>query len=203
MAFFNIFNKDKKETRTTDNGVAGPTFLNGLTEHIIEPKNLQAHEWRRKLRAPSGQTKFKIKYFGQLHPEYQNLIVGTDDTPALIVAVEPTNGQEVLIFDGCKHGYNAMFCDSYSEEKTKNRKADKIYKTSNGTDIFEITISTYNGIDYDDEFRDDVDAVGLIELIGGSKIKFETAKRNGFDALQILGRTDKGDVIEIVSEELA
>jgi hypothetical protein len=203
MGLFNIFNKDKKETRTTDNGVAGPTFLDGLTEHIIEPKNLQAHEWRRKLKATSGQTKFKIKYFGQLHPKYQNLIVGTDDTPALIVAVEPTNGQEILIFDGCKHGYNAMFCDTYSDEQKKNRKADKIYKASDGTDIFEVTISTYNGIDYDDEFGGDVDAEGLIELIDGSEIKFETAKRNGFDTLQIFGRTGNGDVIEIASEELA
>jgi hypothetical protein len=203
MGFFNIFSKDKKESGTTDNGVSGPTFLDGLTEQIVAPKNLQKHEWRRKLRTTQGQTKFNIKYFGQLHDDYKNLIVGTDDTPALVLAIEPTTGQEILIFDGCRHGYNAMFCDNYSDEQKNKRKADKIYKTDNGKDTFELTISTYNGIDFDDEFSGDVGEDGLIELIDGTKVEFETAKRNGFDTLQIFGTTDNGDIIEIISEELA
>lgn len=203
MGLFNIFNKDKKESGTTDNGVLGPTFLDGLTEQITGPKNLQKHEWRRKLRATSGQTKFKIKYFGQLHHDYKNLIVGIDDKPALVLAIEPTSGQEILMFDGCTHGYNAMFCDNYSDEQRSKRNADKIYKTANGNDTFELIISTYNGIDYDDEFSGDVGEDGLIELIDGTKVEFETAKRNGFDTLQIFGTTDNGEVVEIVSEELA
>ena len=96
-----------------------------------------------------------------------------------------------------------MFCDNYSVEQKKGRKADKIFQTLNGIDTFELTISTYNGIDYDDEFASDVDEVGFIELPDGSKIEFETVKRNGFDTLQIFGTTESGDVIEIVSEELA
>lgn len=202
MGLFNIFNTDRK-TGTTDNGVLGPTFLDGLTEQIVGPKNLQKHEWRRKLRAKSGQRKFKIKYFGQLHHDHENLITGTDDTPALVIAIDPLNGQEILIFDGCKHGYNAMFCDNYSDNQKVRRKADKIYKTANGNDTFELTISTYNYIDYDDEFSGDVGDDGLIELIDGSKVEFATAKRNGFDTLQIFGTTDNGEVVEIVSEELA
>ena len=126
-----------------------------------------------------------------------------DDIPALILAVEPTSGQEILLFDGCKHGYNAMFCDNYSDEQKNNRKVNKIYKTDNGEDTFELTISTYNGIDYDDEFAGDVGKDGLIELIDGTKVEFETAKRNGFDTLQIFAKTENGEVIEIVSEELA
>ncbi|GAA0892745.1 hypothetical protein GCM10009122_24240 [Fulvivirga kasyanovii] len=203
MGLFNIFNKGDKGARTTDNGVVGPTFLDGLTEQIIAPENLLGHEWRRKLKTTSGHTKFRIKYFGQLHPEYQNLIVGTSDAPSLVVAVEPNSGQEILIFDGCIHGYNAMFCDAYSDEQKKNRKADKIYQSLNGIDTFELTISTYHGIDYDDEFASDVDTDGFIELIDGSKVEFETVKRNGFDTLQIFGTTNNGDIIEIVSEELA
>lgn len=200
MGLFDKFKKDKP--KTTDNGVLGPTFLDGLTEQINEPKDLQKHEWRRRLKAASGQTKFKIKYFGQLHAEYQNLIVGIEGTPALVVAVEPVSGQEILIFDGCKHGYNAMFCDYYSEE-TKNRKADKLYKAPDGTEMFELTISIYNGIDFDDEFASDVDTNGFIELIDGTKVALETAKRNGFDTLQIFGATESVKVLEIVSEELA
>lgn len=203
MGFFNIFYKDRNESETTDNGVLGPTFFDGLTEQIVGPKNLQKHEWRRKLRATSGKTKFKIKYFGQLHHYYKNLIVGLDNTPALVVAIEPTSGQEILIFDGCNHGYNAMFCDNYSAEQKSKRKADNIYNTSNGNDTFELTISTFNGIDYDDEFSDDVGVDGLIELIDGTKVELETAKRNGFDTIQIVATTDNGEAVEIVSEELA
>jgi hypothetical protein len=203
MGLFDIFKKGKKEEGTTDNGVLGPTFLDGLTEQINEPQNLQKHEWRRRLKTASGQKKFKITYFGQLHSDYQNLIVGTDDMPALVIAVESVSGEEILIFDGCRHGYNALFCDNYSEKNMKYRKANKLYKAPNGTDTFELTISTYNGIDYDDEFASDVDQDGFIELIDGTKVEFETAKRNGFDTLQIFGTADNGEVIEIVSEELA
>jgi hypothetical protein len=202
MGLFNIFRKAKKELRM-NNGLRGPTFLEGLTEIIVEPKTLEKHEWRGKLKTASGCTKFQIKYFGHLHPEHQNLIVGIDETPALILAVEPNSGQEIVIFDGCIHGYNAMFCDTYSPEQKKNRNTDKIYRTSDGIDTFELTIFTYNGIDYDDEFGSQVDERGLIELIDGSKVELETVKRNGFDALQILATTENGDVIEIVSEELA
>jgi len=200
MGLFDNFKKDK--VKTTDNGVLGPTFLDGLTEQINHPENLQKHEWRRRLKTASGQKKFKIKYFGQLHADYQNLIVGIDDTPVLVVAVEPVSGQEILLFDGCRHGYNAMFCDHYSEQ-TKNRKADKLYKAPNGSEMFELTISTYNGIDYEDEFASDVDVDGSIEMIDGTKVALETAKRNAFDTLQIFGMDESGKVIEIVSEELA
>lgn len=203
MGLFNIFNRDKKEAGTTDNGISGPTFLDGLTNQIAGPKNLQKHEWRRKLRTPTGYTKFKIKYFGQLHHDYKNLIVSVDNIPALVLAVEPISGQEILLFDGCRHGYNAMFCDHFSDEQRNKRKADKIYKTVTGQDTFELTISTYNGIDYDEEFSGDIGEDGIIELIDGTKIEFETAKRNGFHTLQLFGTTDNGEVIEILSEELA
>lgn len=200
MGLFDKFKKDK--AKTTDNGVLGPTFLDGLTEQINEPKDLQKHEWRRRLKTPSGQKKFKIKYFGQLHADYQNLIVGLNGTPALVVAVEPVSGEEILIFDGCRHGYNALFCDHYPEQ-TKNRKANKLYQAPDGTELFELTISTYNGIDFDGEFPNDVDADGFIELMDGTKVEVETARRNGFDTLQIFGIVESGKVIEIVSEELA
>ena len=186
MGLFNIFGKakEKTESQTTDNGVAGPTYFDGVTEHIVAPKNLQSHEWRRKLKSASGNTKFRIKYFGQLHPQHPTLIVAKDDIPALVIAVEPNTGEEILIFDGITHGYNGMFCDTYCDEQ-KNRRADNTYRTKNGHDTFELTISTYHGVDYDDEFGSDVSDDGQIELVDGTKVGLETAKRNGFDNLQI------------------
>ena len=64
MGILNIFKKDNKpKNSTTDNGVFGPTFLEGWTEHIQNPKNLHSHEWRRQLKTTSGRTKFKIKFY--------------------------------------------------------------------------------------------------------------------------------------------
>ncbi|MBT1696666.1 hypothetical protein KK083_07265 [Fulvivirgaceae bacterium PWU4] len=202
MGLIDLFKKSKKRSATTDNGVLGPTYLDGFTEQISEPEDLQKHEWRRKLRTASGQTKFRIRYFGQLHTHHRNLIVGTEEAPSLVVAVDPASAQEIILFDGCKHGYNAMFCEQYSAEQ-KSRVAGTFYKDPNGNDTFEITLSTYNGIDYDDEFADKVDADGYITLIDGTRMDFGTVKRNGFDTLQISGLTEAGKVIEIVSEELA
>src|SRR5687767_13976334 len=110
MGLFDIFKKEAKVKRP-DKGIAGPTFFDGLTENVIDPKNLQRHEWRRKLKSGSEQDRFKIKFYGQRHSKYSNLIVATDFAPALIYAVDPATAEEILLFDGCRHGYNAMFCD--------------------------------------------------------------------------------------------
>ena len=204
MAIFDINKKNNKSSNsTTGNGILGPTFLDGLTEHIENPKDLHSHEWRRKLKTNSGQTKFKIKYYGELHEYYRNLIIGTDFAPSLVFAVDIETGQEVLLFDGCKHGYAAIFCDTYNDDQIKKRPVESYYQDKDGSEIFEIIISTYNGIDYEEEFREEVDENGLIEIIDGTKIEFETVKRNGYDTLQIWAINEKGEMIDFVSEELA
>jgi hypothetical protein len=204
MGLFNLFRKDKKGIAlTTENGVLGPAFLDGLTEHIEHPKNLLPHEWRRRIKTPAGQTKFKIRFYGQLHAAFKNLIVGTDFAPSLVIAIDSTTGQEILLFDGCKHGYNALFCDTFTTEQVNNRPATNYYRDEDGNDTFEIIISTYNGIDYEEEFLDQVDENGLIELVDGSKTEFEKVKCNGYDSLQIWVVTANAKTIEIVSEELA
>ena len=177
--------------------------MDGFTAHIDNPKDLHSHEWRRRLKTSSGQTKFKIKYYGQLHEKYKNLIVGTEFAPSLVVAVEIESGTEVLLFDGCQHGYDALFCDTFTEEQMKNRPVTKYYADKEGNEIFEIEISTYHGIDYEEEFNDDVDENGLIALVDGNKIAFEIVKRNGYDTLQIWAINKNGKKIDVVSEELA
>jgi hypothetical protein len=204
MGLFNIFKKDNKSiTLTTENGVLGPVFLDGLTEPIENPKNLLPHEWRRRIKTPAGQTKFKIRFYGQLHEEYKSLIVGTEFAPSLVIAIDSATGQEILLFDGCKHGYNALFCDTFTNEQVNNRPATNYYRDEDGNDTFEIIISTYNGINYEEEFSDQIDENGLIELIDGSKTEYEKVKRNGYDSLQIWVVTANAKTIEIVSEELA
>ena len=204
MGIFDIFKKKKENLiTTTENGILSPTFLENNVENITNPEKLYSHEWRRKLKNKSGGKIFKIKYYGELHSKYKNLIVQTEFAPSKIFAVDISNNEEFLLFDGCFHGYNAMFCDKYSEEQIKDRTADKFYVSENGNDKFEIVISTYNGIDYEDEFREEVDSNGKIELISGKKTDFEEVKRNGFDTLQIWAVNENGNTLEVVSVELA
>ena len=146
---------------------------------------------------------FQNKILWRASFQVKNLIVQTEFAPSKIFAVDISTNEEFLLFDGCFHGYNAMFCDKYSEDQIKNRIADKTYISENGNDKFELIISTYNGIDYEDEFREEVDSNGKIELVSRKKIDFEEVKRNGFDTLQIWGINESGIKIDIISEELA
>ena len=204
MGLFDIFSKNKKgNPSTTHNEVLGPTFLEKYTDQIDNPIKLEAKKWRRKLKTELGQTEFQIKYCGELHKDCKNLIVGTDMKPAKIFAVDITNGNEILLFDGCYHGYNAMFCDEYKDNQIKNRIADKIYIDKSGNDSFELIISTFNTIDYEYELKEEVDKNGNIELINGLNTNFENVKRNGFSALRIWSVAKNGIKTEIVSEELA
>ncbi len=144
MGIFNLFKrKTTSKNTTTDNGVLGPELFDDLVEHIENPKHLLQNEWRRRLKTASGQTQFKIKYYGQRHKDYKNLIVGSDYAPMLIFAVDIKTEQELLLFDGCKHGYNAMFCDTFKEEKIKNRPTKQYYTHKADEDVFEVIISTY------------------------------------------------------------
>ena len=200
MGFFDIFRKSEQPPKTTtDNGVLGPSFLESFTEHIENPSNLLCHEWRRRLKTPDGQTKFRIKFYG----ENKGLIVQTDFAPQIIYAVERSSNQEVLLFDGCKHGYNALFCDVFTAEQTKNRPVTTIYRDADGNDLFEIIISTFNGINYQEEIGDQVDKNGLVEIIDGSKIEFDKVKRDGFDTMHIWVLNEAGKTMEILSEECA
>lgn len=206
MGLFNIFKK-KKSTEinpntSTDNGQYGPYYLQNNSKNFSNPKNLDSREWRRKIISKDGTEKFFIEYYGQLHPTFSNLITSTDNSAALVFAIEPNTKERILLFDGCKHGYNAQFCDNFTQDQIENRPLKKF----NNGELLELTVSTYNSIDYndeDEEFIESVDSEGFIELINGSKIKFEEAKANGFSGIQIIGTTETGDHVELVSEELS
>lgn len=183
----------------TNNGVEGPIYLEKYTRHIENPKELYDFEWRRKLVATNGNTKFKIKYYGELCWDY---IVATDFSEPLIYAVEPESGEEILLFDGCKHGYNPMLCDQYTPEQASNRKATDWY-IDERNDLFELTISTYYQIDFEEEMRDQVDEMGNIKSDYGEDVNFEELKRNGYDCLIITAVAGNGKEIELALYELA
>jgi hypothetical protein len=204
MGLFNLFkNNQPSNPSKTGPVLLGPAYLDGLTEPIDNAGKLKSYEWQGRLKTPTGQNRFNIEFYGQ---QQKNLIFGTDFAPALIFAKDPVTQQKFLLFDGCKHGYNAMFCDTYTDDQIKNRPAHQLYTDPDGNDVFEVIISAYYQFNYDDaeeDFLENVDENGNIELVDGSKIEFETAKRNGFDVLQISVINSAGKRFEMVSEELA
>ncbi|WP_088833097.1 hypothetical protein [Paenibacillus tyrfis] len=178
---------------------AGPAYLEGVT--IAEkPENWMEQEWTGKLQTKEGRTQFRIYYYGEL---MDDLIAVTDFAPQLIVAEDPVDGERYLLFDGCKHGYNAMLCDTYTAEQQNNRTPLLPYLDKDGEDTFEVYITAFYNVDWDEEFADDVDEDGQLELISGERVDFDEAKRNGYDALGIDIVNNKGVKIEIVQEELA
>ncbi|WP_378187543.1 hypothetical protein ACE939_04270 [Aquimarina sp. W85] len=168
-------------------------------------------EWRGQIKSLSGNIKFRIKFYGELMTETfkghkisdTGLIVGTDFSQTLVIAEEIETKDKILLFDGCRHGYDAMFCDEYTDEQLKNRPTETIYKDEEGNEIFEIIVKVYYGIDYDEEIEDFKNENGEIELISGEIISEEKLKRNGFDYLEIRVINSKEKEIEIISEELA
>jgi hypothetical protein len=207
MGLLGFLKKHKTtSTLTTDNGLLGPTYLEDFTEHIADTKKVEPFEWCRKLISKTGNSKFKIKYYGLLRNKFDTLIVATEFAPALVIAKDISSGQEILLFDGCKNGYNPMFCDEFTNEQINNRPADNSYFDKDNNDTFEIVLSAYYQINFDDEsedFLDQVDEHGFIELLDKSKIEFDKAKRNAFDVFQVIALTENGRHLEVVSEELS
>jgi len=202
MNFLNFFNK-KDPKRISANELLGPTYLEGFTEKIVNPVGLSKNEWKRKLVSKTGNNKFWIRYYGELHQTYKSLIVRTGFAPQKIIAVDIETNEEILLFDGCKIGYNALLCDTFSKEQIESRETIHTYADYNGNTEFSIIISAIYKIDYEEEFRSEVDKNGQIKLINGEWIDFEALKRNGCDHIKIETINKLGDPLEILSKELA
>jgi len=98
-------------------------------------------EWKRKLQSLSGGNKFRIRYYGQQHRSFAGLLIAKEFAPLLVVAVDVITDREILLFDGCKHGYNAMFCDIYTKDQIENRVTENLYVDKNGNEVFQISLS--------------------------------------------------------------
>lgn len=182
--------------------IPSPLHLRNFTISIRH-SHQKPFEWRGQLVSSTKNTLFKIKYYGKLHPLYHSLIVGTSFAPAKLVAIDSISNEEILLFDGCHFGYNALLCDRYSDQQIEERPIESTYRDESNDQLFELFISCYYQIDYDQEYKEYLDVHDQIELLSGQKVPLETLKRNGFDYINIIGINKKGETTEILSEELA
>ena len=175
-----------------------PTYL---SENVC---NLKSGEYLSvDIQSKNGNTLFEVYYYGDLFEvkgEKLSFIVDNEaGIPCKIVAKDIETGEEILLFDGYRHGYNAMFCEEFDPAEVEKRTLVKY-------DIApcKIHIDFGYSIDYEEEKEDyEVDGADRVTLINGETISWEEVKRNGFDYISIICQTENGEKAEIVSLELA
>lgn len=177
----------------------GPVYLEGLTVQEADTRTNEV-EWKGKLQTSDGHDQFHIFYYGDLNED--DLITWHDSTPLLVYAEHPITGERYLLIDAAKHGYDAMLCETYSEQAWNDRPL-RPYLDVEGEDIFEVELTAFYNVPWDEEFGGDVAEDGTYELITGERMNFNQVKRDGYDAFAIRILNRKGVWTEIVAEELA
>ncbi len=173
-----------------------PTYLQQFAEN---DQQLDEVESQLQLCSSAGNQQFEIWYYGDLlliEGEEMPFITGST---AKIVANDPLTAEEILLFDGTMHGYNALFCDEYTIEQRGNRPLQKYNMPAT-----EIVLSFYYNIDYDEEVDDyEVDDQGYVQLISGETADWNTIKRNGYDAFAFYFKKEDKTLLAFAQEELA
>ena len=155
------------------------------------------------IQSKNGNSLFEVYYYGDLFEvkgEKLPFIVDNEaEIPCKIVAKDIETGEEILLFDGYQHGYNAMFCDEFDLEEVEKRVLVK-YNIAPSR----IHIDFGYSIDYEEEKEDyEIDEDDMVTLINGESLSWEDVKRNGFDYISIICETKEGEKVEIAALELA
>ena len=146
-----------------------PYYLENHLKNIRKSKD----QMMATLVSSAGNTKLDIFYYGKLIVSKGTPFITDGEFPCLIVAKDPISGEEFTVFDGAKHGYDAMFCNEYAD--VSNRSLAKYEKYSG-----EIKIRLWYSIDYEEE-KECYDFEGnKVKLMYGF-MDWEEAKSIGFD----------------------
>lgn len=174
------------------------------------PSWLEGHikEWKQKrlttvtLCSTSGNEWLEVWYYGDLltiNGESQLYIVPSYFAPELVAARDPESGEEFVVFDGGRHGYDNMFCDEHDLDELERRTL-KRYEIPASKLILELGYS----IDYEDEKEDfQVNEDGMVALINGERMPWEQVKRDGIDYIALYYVNEEGKQVQILDAELA
>ena len=173
-----------------------PTYLQRFSKNIQQPEVVES---QLQLRSSTNNKKFDIWYYGDLLSLDGEVLPFISGLTAKIVARDPLTAEEILLFDGTLHGYNALFCDEYTDEQRINRPLQKYDMPAT-----EVVLSFFYNIDYDEEADDyEVDEQGNVQLMNGESTDWETIKRNGYDAFAFYFKKEDGTLLAFAQEELA
>lgn len=174
------------------------------------PSWLEGHikEWKQKrlttvtLCSTSGNERLEVWYYGDLltiNGEPQLYIAPSYFAPELVTARDPESGEEFVVFDGGRHGYDNMFCDEHDLDELERRTL-KRYEIPASKLILELGYS----IDYEDEKEDfEVDESDTVELINGERMPWEQVKKDGIDYIALYYVNEEGKQVQILDNELA
>ncbi len=147
-------------------------------------------EWAEKrlptviLCSTTGNELLEVWYYGDLltvKGEPQSYIIDSDEAPGLVTARDPESGEEFVIFDGGRHGYDNMFCDEHDPSELEHRPL-KRYEIPASKLVLELGYS----VDYEDEKEDfEPDEADTVELINGERMPWEQVKRDGIDYIAL------------------
>ena len=127
----------------------------------------------------AGNTDLEIYYYGELVSIGKTPYICDGEFPCLIVAKDPLTQEEFVIFDGLKHGYDAMFCNDPVENVVRELK---LYDFQKG----KIAVTFGYAIDYEDEREEyTFNEKNEVELINGTYLDFEMVKSIGYDWISI------------------
>ena len=124
------------------------------------PTWLEGHvkEWTEKrlptvtLCSSTGKELLEVWYCGDLltvKGEPQSYIVDGDEVPGLVAARDPESGEEFVIFDGGRHGYDNLFCDVHDPSKLEHRPLKRY-----GIPASKLVVELGYSVDYEDEKED-------------------------------------------------
>ena len=174
-----------------------PTWLEG---HVKEQAQKRLPTVT--LCSSAGNELLEVWYYGDLltvKGEPQSYIVDGSPAPGLVAARDPESGEEFVIFDGGRHGYDNMFCDEHNPSELEHRPL-KRYEIPASKLVLELGYS----IDYKDEKEDfEPDEADTVELINGERMPWEQVKRDGIDYIALYYVNKEGEAVQILDAELA
>lgn len=147
-----------------------PTYLQHFAKRIQQPEGVES---QLQLCSSSNNKQFEIWYYGDLLALEGEVLPFISGSTAKIIAKDPLTAEEILLFDATLHGYNALFCDDYTEEQRGNRPLQPYNMPAT-----EVILSFFYNIDYDEEADDyEVDEQGNVQLMNGETTDWETIKK--------------------------
>lgn len=139
----------------------------------------------------TGNTDLEIYFYGKLVSIHKTPYICDGEFPCLIVAKDPLTQEEFVVFDGLKHGYDAMFCNKPFDNISRELK---LYDFQNG----KIAVTFGYAIDYEDEREDyTFNDKNEIELINGTYLDFEKAKSIGYDWISMKFVKKKREFVDL------
>ena len=174
------------------------------------PTWLEGHvkEWTEKrlptvtLCSSTGKELLEVWYCGDLltvKGEPQSYIVDGDEVPGLVAARDPESGEEFVIFDGGRHGYDNLFCDVHDPSKLEHRPLKRY-----GIPASKLVVELGYSVDYEDEKEDfEPDGADTVELINGERMPWEQVRRDGIDYIALYYVNEEGKQVRILDAELS